>query len=120
MINFRKKKKKDWFNKNPNSEKFWKSPLNAWVYVWKHENKCKREGIRVLLALGEKNLAKSLGKNNKKSSVEPCQVGERERGKFEKVWNSPIWVLKKLDSRVSIDRKIVSINRYRQRLNNTI
>ena len=28
---------------------------------------------------------KNLVENDKKSSVEPCQVGERERGKFEKV-----------------------------------
>ena len=32
----------------------------------------------------EKNLAKIGVKNDKKSSVEPCQVGEREREKYEK------------------------------------
>ena len=35
-------------------------------------------GIKVLPALGEKNLAKNLVENDKKSSVEPCQVEERE------------------------------------------
>ena len=44
----------------------------------KHEIKCKRKGIRVLPALGEKNLAKSLAENDKKSLVEPSQVRERE------------------------------------------
>jgi len=39
-------------------------------------------GKKVLLALWEKNLAKIRSRtteNNKKSSVEPCQVGEREK-----------------------------------------
>ena len=40
--------------------------------------KAKRKGIKVLPALGEKNLAKNLVENDKKSSVEPCQVKERE------------------------------------------
>ena len=31
-----------------------------------------------LSALGEENLAKDLKENDKKSSVEPCQVRERE------------------------------------------
>ena len=35
-------------------------------------------GIKVLPALGEKDTAKNLVENDKKSSVEPCQVGERE------------------------------------------
>ena len=30
-------------------------------------------------AYGEKNLAKRLVENDKKISVEPCQVGEREK-----------------------------------------
>ena len=65
----------------------------------------------------EKNLAKIWLKNDKKSLVEPCQVGEKERGKFEKVfWISQNTVLKTLDSRCSIDRKTSSINRTRQRL----
>ena len=41
--------------------------------------KAKRKGIKVLPALGEKNLAKNLVENDKKSSMQPCQVGERER-----------------------------------------
>ena len=64
MINF---EKEDWINKNPNFEKFRKSHKNAWVYAWKHENKCKRTGIKVLPALGEENLAKNLEENDKKS-----------------------------------------------------
>ena len=35
-------------------------------------------------AYGEKNLAKRLDENDKTISVEPCQVGERER----KFWKS--------------------------------
>ena len=86
MINFRKKKKKeDRINKNPNFEKFRKSHKNAWVYAWKHENKCKREDIRVLLALGP---CKKFGQKQQKilSGALPSQR-EREESlkKFEKV-----------------------------------
>ena len=37
--------------------------------------------------MGDKNLAKNLVENDKKSSVEPCQVGERKENlkKFETV-----------------------------------
>ena len=57
----------------------------------------------VLPALREKNLAKIEVENDKKSSVEPCQVEEREREKFEKVFEKvfePIKILflKKLES----------------------
>ena len=88
--------------------------------AWKHEIKCKRKGIRVLPALGDKNLAKISEENDKKSLVEPSQVGERER-KVWKVWKSKFEIvqsdfLKKHDSRVSIDRKTASIDRNRQRL----
>ena len=44
-------------------------------------------GIKVLPALGEKNLAKNLVEKDKKSSVEPCQVGEREES-LKKFWKS--------------------------------
>ena len=44
-------------------------------------------GIKVLPALREKNLAKNLVENDKKSSVEPCQVGEREES-LKKIWKS--------------------------------
>ena len=44
-----------------------------------HENKNKRRDIKVLPALWDKNLAKNLVENDKKSSMEPCQVGEREK-----------------------------------------
>ena len=36
-------------------------------------------------AYGEKNLAKIQEENDKKFAVEPCRVGDRERGKFEKL-----------------------------------
>ena len=62
MINF---KKEAWFNKNPKFEKVRKSQQNAWGYAWKHENKCKRKGIKVLPALGEENLAKEWTKTTK-------------------------------------------------------
>ena len=104
----------------PNFEKFRKLLKNAWVYAWKHENKHKRRGIKVLPALWEKNLAKIWEKNDKKPLVEPCQVGERERKvwkSFEKVFESvKILFKKKLESRCSIDRKTGSINQTKQRL----
>ena len=90
---------------------------NAWVYAWKHENKSKRKGIKVLLALWEKNIAKIWLKMTK--NLSGALPSRRERGKFEKVdWTSQIWVFKKPDSRVLIDRKTVSIDRNRQRLVN--
>ena len=47
-------------------------------------------------AYGERSLAKNLEENDKKFSVEPCRVGERERV-FEKVvWTSQIWFFKNL------------------------
>ena len=94
---------------------------NAWVYVWNHENKSKRKGIKVLPALWEKNLAKIWLKTTKKSSIEPCQVGEREES-LKKIWKSVLnqpkhcFKKKKIDSQCSIDRKTGSINRTRQRL----
>ena len=66
-----------------------------------------------------KNLAKILLKTKKKSSVEPCQVGEKEESLktfWKSVLNQSKYCLKKLDSRCSIDRKTGSINRTRQRL----
>ena len=53
----------------------------------KHENKCKRKGIKVLLALGEENLAKRMEENNKKIDVKPCPI-QRERKKFKKLLKS--------------------------------
>ena len=48
----------------------------------KHENKCKRKGIRVLPALGEENLTKKNGGKWQKIDVKPC-LSRREREKFE-------------------------------------
>ena len=76
-------KKKDWFNKNLNFEKFQKFLKNAWVYAWKHENKSKRKGIKVLLALWEKNIAKIWLKTTKNLHWSIAK-SERER----KVWKS--------------------------------
>ena len=84
--------------------------------AWKHEIKCKRKGKKDLSALEDKNLGKIPEENDKKSLVEPSQVKERERGKFEKFWKSPIWLFKKHVSWVSIDWKTASIDRNRQRL----
>ena len=58
-------------------------------------------------------------KTKKKIVVEPCRVGEREKvlKSFEKVGlNKSNLIFLKLDSRVSIDQKSISINRNRQRL----
>ena len=73
----------------------------------------------VLPALREKNLAKIEVENDKKNFVLPCQVEERE--KFEKSFWKSVWirqrtVLKKPETRCSIDRKAGSINQTRQRL----
>ena len=45
----------------------------------KHEKQCKRKGNIDIPAYGERNLAKNLEENDKKFSVEPCRVGEREK-----------------------------------------
>ena len=45
----------------------------------KHENKCKRKGIKVLMALGEENLAKRTEENDKKLMLSLVRVGEREK-----------------------------------------
>ena len=45
----------------------------------RHEKQCKRKGNMDIPAYGERNQAKNLEENDKKFSVEPCRVGERER-----------------------------------------
>ena len=58
----------------------------------KHENKCKRKGIKFSPALGEENLAKRMEENNKKLMLSLFRVSERERErereKFEKLLKS--------------------------------
>ena len=54
----------------------------------KHENKCKRKGIKVLPALGEEHLANRLEENDKKLTLSLVRFGEREREKFEKLLKS--------------------------------
>ena len=53
----------------------------------KSENKCKRNGIKVLPALGEKNLAKRIVENDKKSywSLDRVVWKEKKLKTFEKV-----------------------------------
>ena len=79
----------------------------------KHVNKCKRRGKRVLPALEDKNLAKSLRENDKKL------IGSLDRSKRErKVFLKSLKVIehvktqsfKKLSMRFSTDRKLDSIN----------
>ena len=81
----------------------------------KHENKCKRKGKKVLLALEEKNLAKFLEENDK-NLIWTLDWSKREREElFEKVWKwLNTWktkVLKKLSIRFLINRKLGLINR---------
>ena len=100
MINFTK------YGLNYQKPQNMKSAENTqWICMknaWKHEIKYKRKGIKDLPALGDKNLAKISEENDKKSLVEPSQVGEREREwKVWKVlkkrlWKSPIWLLKNM------------------------
>ena len=51
-----------------------------WDYAWKWEKQCKRRGNIDIPAYRERNLARNLKENDKKFFVEPCWVGERERG----------------------------------------
>ena len=76
-------------------------------------------GIEVLSALWEKNLAKIRLKTTKNLQWSLAKSG-RERKVWKRFWKS-VWisqktVFKKLETRCSIDRKIGSINRTRQRL----
>ena len=76
-------------------------------------------GIKVLPALWEKNLAKIRLKTTKNLLCSLAK-SERERKVWKRFWKS-VWisqstVFKKLETRCSIDRKIGSINRTRQRL----
>ena len=73
----------------------------------KRENKCKRKGIKVLPALGEKNLAKRMEENNKKMdwSLDRVVWKEKKLKTFEKVsLNTWRTVFKKFSTRFSIDR----------------
>ena len=72
-----------------------------------------------ILAYGEKNLARNQEENDKKFAVKPCRVGEREESlkTFEKgELNKSRSDFKKTYSRISIDRKLVLIDRNRQKL----
>ena len=84
----------------------------------KHENKCKKKGKKVLLALEEKNLAKILEENDKKKLASILGPIEQRENVFWKSLNSEEHVrnkgFKKLSIRFSIDRKIGSIDRNTQ------
>ena len=80
----------------------------------KHVNKCKRKGIKVLLALGEKNLAKRMEENDKKIWLKPWP-SRIQRESFENFLKSKFEHVKirfeKLFIRFSIDWKLGSIDR---------
>ena len=111
MINFRKIALNQ---QKPKFKKVWKYPLNAWNNAWKHENKNKRRGIKVLPALWEKNLAKIRQKTTKNLL---CSLAKSERERkvwkmfWKSVWISQSTVFKKLETQCSIDWTCFSINR---------
>ena len=80
----------------------------------KHVNKCKRKGIKVLLALGEKTLQKEWRKMTKKFWLKPWP-SRIERESFENFLKSKFEHMKiifeKLFIRFLIDRKLGSIDR---------
>ena len=116
MINFRKRgliQQKSQFWKVP------KIPKNAWVYAWKHENKCKRKGIKVLLALGEENLAKRMDENDKIWGWALTELyGERKvKELFEKVFvSTENQFLKNFSYDFRLIEVLDSIDRNKQRL----
>ena len=70
----------------------------------KLEKQCKRKGNIGILAYGERNLARNLEENDKRS-LWSLAKSEREKKVLKKlVWTSQIWFFLKPDSRVSIDR----------------
>ena len=143
MINFRKE------GLNHQKPQIWigpKIPTKAWIYAWKHENKCKRKGIMVLPALGEENLAKNLVENDKKIDDWACLSWREIERKFWKLLKKLSWISQdlikkkkklihnfrlienqfqlietdrgslKIFKTILIDRKTDSINRNRQKL----
>ena len=111
LINFERKCLNQQKTQNSLGSKF---PKYAWQKCMKLENKWKRKGNMVLLALGEKNLAKRSEENNKKlvGCLDRSNRVRKSFEKFEKCLN--MWkrkVFKKLSIRLSIDRKISLIDR---------
>ena len=110
LINFQIK---DWKRQKPQISLGSKISLKCMKKCMNNENKWKRRGKRVLPALEDKNLAKSLRENDKKL------IGSLDRREREKCfWNS-LYVIehaktqsfKKLSMWFSIDRKLDSIDR---------
>ena len=60
------------------------------IWCMKSENKCKRKGIQVLSALGEKNCAKNNGGKWQKIGLEPWP-SHIEREKVEKLLKKWVW-----------------------------
>ena len=81
-----------------------------------------KEGYKGLTGLGRQKTLQKIWSKTTKNPQWSLAKSERERGKFEKVSlkQSNLSFKKKLDPRVSIDRKTASIDRNRQRLNKTI
>ena len=80
----------------------------------------KKKGYNGHIGLGRGKPYKKFGR--KRQKFEDCACPNwREKNEFEKVlkkviWISQIWLLKKAYSRFSIDWKLVSIDRNRQKL----
>ena len=117
MINFRKSGLN---HQKPQFEKFQKSQWNAWIYAWKHENKCKSKGKMDLLAWREENLAKRQINNDKKRRRFALteSYGERKvRKLFEKVFDPfEKLVLKNVRLDFWLIETLGSIDQNRQRL----
>ena len=82
MINFRKR---GLIQQKPQIWKGPKIPLKCMSLCMKSWKLKQKKGYKGLTGLVREKPCKNLVENDKKSSVEPCQVRERERGKFEKV-----------------------------------
>ena len=87
--NIPQEKPNDQFTKNwlktPKTPIFIGSKLSP--KCMKHENKWKRKGKKVLLALKDKNLWKDLRENNKNLALNPWSNEKREKS-FWKFWKS--------------------------------
>ena len=83
MINF---ERKDWNQQKPQFCLGSKFSQNVEKKYIKHENKWKRKGKKVLLALEVKIPWRNLRENDKKICFESWPIEEREKEFFEKTW----------------------------------